>query len=291
MSATNDALSSMAKENVPHRVAILGAGFVGTALAKQLVVSGHSVTISNSRGPESLRREEQQTGAKAMDAEKAAIEADIVVLATPMDSILYLQPMLQSSLRSGTVLLDTSNYYPARDGRIESLDNGMPDSVWVSTTLSFPVVKAFNNIIADNMVESARARGSPERAALPVSGDDNKAVAVIMELVEEIGFDAFNAGSLADSWRQQPGQPAYCTEPSLKQLPGLLSCADRKQGARNRDKARALIEKLPPNFSPQILLRVARLSAGMDKWRPQSWLAAVQLVFAFLRTGITRARE
>ena len=106
-----------------------------------------------------------------------------------------------------------------------------------------------------------------------------------MELVEDVGFDAFNAGQLADSWRQEPGQPAYCTEPNLKQLPILLSQADRKKAGLNRDKIRAILEKLPPDISPQILLRMARLSAGLDRWKPQSWLAAVVFVLAVIRTG------
>ncbi|CAM1509643.1 Fc.00g033820.m01.CDS01 [Cosmosporella sp. VM-42] len=198
----------LSKTTFPPRVPILGAGAVGTALATRLVHAGHPVTISNSTGPESLRREEQATGASAISVEKAATEADVVILAVPENSILSLRPIFQPSLRPGAILIDSSNDYPSRGGHIELLDGGMLDS------------------------------------------DDDKAKSIVMEPGEDIGFDAFNAGQLADSWRQEPGQPAYCTETNLKQFPLLLSRADRKQAALNRDKIRAILEKLPQNFSP-----------------------------------------
>lgn len=272
------------KAIVLHRVAIIGAGPVGTALATQLTSIGHSVSISNSRGPETLCQEEQRTGAHAMRVEEGVAQADVVVLGVPVSSVAALKPILQASLRPDAVLVDAGNYYPARDGHIEQLYQGMPDSEWLARNMSKPVIKAFNNIIAANLVISAKPKDCSERSALAVAGDDNQAVAFIMELVEQIGFDAFNAGSLADSWRQQPGQPAYCTEPTLKQLPGLLSRAKREGAAQNRDRARDIVAKLPSGFDAQVLLRVSRLAVGLDMWRPRSYLAALSLGYALLRT-------
>ncbi|KAL7904233.1 hypothetical protein GGI35DRAFT_463700 [Trichoderma velutinum] len=270
------------KANIPRQFAIIGAGVVGTTIATQLIHLGKSVSISNSRGPDTLRDVEKTTGAKAMDVKQAVAEADVVILAVPLAGILPLQPLLQTSLRPGTFLIDTCNYYPTRDGNIQEIDEGMPESVWVSKAFTAPVVKVFNNIIALNIALSAKPKGSSKRVALPVSGDDDKSVAVVMELIEAMGFDAFNAGQLADSWRQQPAQPAYCTEPNLKELVVLLSSANanHRDISANRDQTRALLLKLPPDFSPQVMLQVARLGAGLDWWKPRSWLAAVRLAYA-----------
>ncbi|KAJ4854322.1 NADP oxidoreductase coenzyme f420-dependent domain-containing protein [Trichoderma breve] len=277
------------KTDIPRQIAIIGAGVVGTALATQLIHAGNSVSISNSRGPESLRDVERTTGAKAMDTKRAVSEADVVILAIPMSGILPLQPLLQSSLRPDTILIDACNYYPTRDGNIQPLDEGVVESVWMSKTFSHPVVKALNNIVALNIASSSKTKGSPKRVALPVSGEDDKSVAVVMELVEAMGFDAFNAGQLADSWRQQPGQPAYCTEPNLKELVSLLSSANRDGVSAKRDQGMALAQKLPPDFPPQIMVKVARLGAGLDWWKPGSWLAAAKFAYALARASFKRS--
>ncbi|KAL7929184.1 hypothetical protein V8C35DRAFT_200353 [Trichoderma chlorosporum] len=271
--------------DIRRQIAVIGAGVVGTALAKQLVDAGNSVTISNSRGPESLHDVERITGAQAKDVEKAISKADIVILAVPLTGILPLQPILRTSMRPNTVLIDVCNYYPSRDGNIRLLDEGMPESVWVSETLSFPVIKAWNNIIALNIGFSAKPKGASKRVALPVAGDDERSVAIVMEMVETMGFDAFNAGQLADSWRQQPGQPAYCTEPTLKELVSLLTAADREGARKKRDQVMEISEKLPTGFSTQIMVRVARLGAGLDWWKPRSWLAAIQFAYALARAS------
>ncbi|KAL6823265.1 hypothetical protein V8C40DRAFT_247652 [Trichoderma camerunense] len=277
------------KTDMPRQIAIIGAGVVGTALATQLIHAGNSVSVSNSRGPDSLRDVERTTGAKGMNTKRAVSEADVVILAVPMSGILPLQPLLQTSLRPSTILIDACNYYPTRDGNIQPLDEGMVESVWMSNTFSHPVVKALNNIVALNIASSAKPKGSPKRVALPVSGDDDKSVAVVMELVEAMGFDAFNAGPLADSWRQQPGQPAYCTEPNLKELASLLSSAKRDGVSAKRDQGMALAQKLPPDFPPQVMVKVARLGAGLDWWKPGTWLAAAKFAYALARASFKRS--
>lgn len=257
-------------------------------MAKVLVKAGHSVSLSNSRGPETLRQQEKETGAKAANVKEAVAEADIVVLAVPTGNLQSVYSTLQASLlRSDAILLDACNYYPSRDGRVGDLDKGLPDSVWVSQNVSAPVVKAFNSIIAANIVTSARAKDSSDtRVALPVSADDSTALKTAMALVEEVGFHAYNAGALADSWRYQPGQPAYCTEPTLEELPGLLARADREKGPISRDKARGMIEKLPANYSPYTLVRLARLSVGLDRWNIRTWFAAIAFAFALSKASI-----
>jgi predicted dinucleotide-binding enzyme len=108
------------------------------------------------------------------------------------------------------VVVDTGNYYPRqRDGRIEAIEAGTPESKWVAQQLGRPVIKAFNNIYASHLLESGRLKGTPGRIALPVSGDDEAAKAIVLKLVDELGFDAIDAGGLDESWRQQPGTPVY----------------------------------------------------------------------------------
>ncbi len=111
------------------------------------------------------------------------------------------------------VVIDTGNYYPRqRDGRIDEIEDGMPESEWVAQRLGRPVIKAFNNIYARHLRDEGRPSGSPDRIALPVAGDDPAAKATVMKLVDELGFDAIDAGSLDESWRQQPGTPVYVAD-------------------------------------------------------------------------------
>ena len=110
----------------------------------------------------------------------------------------------------GVVVVDTGNYYPRqRDGRIEEIESGMPESRWVEQQLGRPVIKAFNNIYAQHLMEKGQPAGTTGRIALPVAGDDPAAKAVVIRLVDELGFDALDAGGLDESWRQQPGSPVY----------------------------------------------------------------------------------
>jgi predicted dinucleotide-binding enzyme len=110
-------------------------------------------------------------------------------------------------------VVDTGNYYPKqRDGRIADIEEGLPESRWVEKQLGRPVIKVFNNIYAKHLQEHGKAKGTVGRIALPVAGDDPEAKAVVMGLVDAIGFDPVDAGPLAESWRQQPGTPVYGTD-------------------------------------------------------------------------------
>lgn len=267
-----------------HRIAIVGAGAVGGALAARLVALGHDVTISNSRGPNSLRDIEARTGAKALSIAEALRKAELAIVAIPSGRIPSLRDVVQASLPVDAILIDVGNYYPVRDGHIDELDRGAPESAWVSAQLGRPVIKAFNNIVADSLISRARPNGAADRVALPVAGDDDQARSDVMVLVEAFGFDALDSGSLATSWRQQPGQPAYCTNPTLEELSRLLDRANRDKGPINRDKGMKMLSSLPPAFPPHRLVQVARLSAGLDIWKPVSWFAASSLVWAVLRS-------
>ncbi|MDT7596910.1 MAG: 8-hydroxy-5-deazaflavin:NADPH oxidoreductase [Pseudonocardiales bacterium] len=194
------------------KIGIIGAGNIGGTLTRRLAALGHEVSVANSRGPETLRELATETGATAVSVTDAAHDKDVVVVTIPEKNILDLPDDLFAGA-GDVVVVDTGNYYPQqRDGRIDALQDGMVESRWVQQQLGRPVIKAFNNIYADHLRDNGRPAGTPGRLALPVAGDDDAAKAVVMQLIDELGFDAVDAGSLDQSWRQQPGTPVYTTD-------------------------------------------------------------------------------
>ena len=191
-------------------IGIIGAGHIGSALARHFTTAGHNVSIANSRGPETLADLAAETGARAVTAEEAARAGDVVVVTVPQKAVPNLPREILAA--SHAVVIDTGNYYPSRDGRIEPIEAGTPDSEWVAATLGHPVVKAFNNIQALHLQDHGSPAGTPHRVALPVAGDDATAKATVLALIDAIGFDAVDAGGLDESWRQQPGSPVYGTD-------------------------------------------------------------------------------
>ena len=192
------------------KIGIIGAGNIGGTLTRRLTAAGHDVFVANSRGPETLAELAAQTGATAVNVEQAARSGDVVIVTIPEGHIPDLPADLFAGVPAGVVAVDTGNYYPRqRDGRIEEIEAGMPESRWVEKQLRRPVVKAFNNIYAQHLLERGKPAGSPGRIALPVAGDESHPKAVVTQLLDDIGFDAVDAGSLDESWRQQPGTPVY----------------------------------------------------------------------------------
>lgn len=192
------------------KIGIIGAGNIGGTLTRLLTKLKHDVSIANSRGPQTLTDLASETGAKAVTAREAARDKDLVVVTIPEKHIEDLPKDLFAGVPDNVVVVDTGNYYPRqRDGRIAGIEDGMTESGWVSQQLGRPVIKAFNNIYAQHLLELGRPKGTPGRVALPVAGDDAAAKAIVMRLVDELGFDPVDAGSLKDSWRQQPGSPVY----------------------------------------------------------------------------------
>jgi predicted dinucleotide-binding enzyme len=194
------------------KIGIIGAGHIGGNLTRRLSALGHQVFVANSRGPDSLADLAAETGATAVTVNEAARNGDVVVVTIPLKSVPLLPRDLFANTPASVVIVDTGNYYPQRDGQIEAIEQGTTESRWVSQQLRRPVIKAFNNIYAQHLLEEGRPKGEPGRIALPVAGDDKDAKAVVMQLVEDLGFDAIDAGGLDDSWRQQPGTPVYGTD-------------------------------------------------------------------------------
>jgi 8-hydroxy-5-deazaflavin:NADPH oxidoreductase len=192
------------------KIGIIGAGQIGGTLARRLSALGHEVVVANSRGPETLSDLAAETGATAVSVPEAVHGVDLVVVTIPQKNVPNLPAGLLADTPERVVVVDTGNYYPRqRDGRIEAIEAGLPESRWVEQQLGRPVIKAFNNIYARHLLELGRPAGAPGRIALPVAGDDAAAKAVVLKLVDQLGFDGVDAGGLDESWRQQPGSPVY----------------------------------------------------------------------------------
>jgi predicted dinucleotide-binding enzyme len=191
------------------KIGIIGAGQIGGTLTRRLTALGHDVSVANSRGPETLAGLARETGAKAVTARDAARAGELVIVTIPEGKISNLPKDLFAGIPDDVVVVDTGNYYPQRDGRIASIEDGMTESRWVATQLGRSVVKAFNTMNYKRVLERGQPKGTPGRIALPVAGDDQHAKQVVMRLVDELGFDPVDEGGLDDSWRQQPGTPVY----------------------------------------------------------------------------------
>jgi hypothetical protein len=192
-------------------VGFIGSGMIGGTVARLSVAAGYDVVLSNSRGPETLGDLVAELGplARAATGEQAAEAGDLVVVSIPLGAYasVPVKPL------AGKVVLDTMNYYPQRDGDIGELDSGevtgsgllqrhLPDS---------SVVKVFNNIFCKHLRSLARPFGAADRTFLPIAGDDPEAKTTVTAFLNSIGYGAVDVGSLADSWRQEPGTPVYGT--------------------------------------------------------------------------------
>ena len=212
------------------KIGIIGAGNIGGVLAGRLTELGHEVEIANSRGPDTLGEVAERTGATPVEAADAPAGKQLVVVTIPMIKVPDLPHGLFDTAPAEQVVVDTCNYYPRqRDGAIDALEQGTVESVWVSEHIGRRVTKAFNNIYFTSLDEGGKPAGADDRIALPVSGDDEQRKGVVIELIDELGFDAVDAGSLEDSWRQQPGTPVYTTDNDVAGVREALEAAPRER--------------------------------------------------------------
>jgi 8-hydroxy-5-deazaflavin:NADPH oxidoreductase len=190
-------------------VGFIGSGMIGATVARLSVAAGHRVVLSNSRGPQTLAGLVAELGplATAGTSEHAAEAGELVVVAVPVKAFgdVPVKPL------AGKPVMDTCNYYPPRDGQIAELDAGaLTSSGLLQRYLpEAHVVKAFNNIFFRHLASLARPHGAADRSALPIAGDSAAAKAAVTAFLDSIGYDAVDAGTLADSWRQEPDRPVY----------------------------------------------------------------------------------
>ena len=207
------------------RIGLIGAGNIGSTLARLAVEHGHDVMLSNSRGPETLGGLVSHLGARAVagTAAEAAAFGDVVAVAIPLKNY----RRLPAAELANKIVIDANNYYPQRDGQIPGLDD---DAVTTSELLAafLPesrVVKAFNNIYYADLAAQGEPAGTPGRRALPIAGDDPEAKKAVADLIEEFGFDVVDAGGLAEGRRFQRGTPANVTRLDADALRAALAGA------------------------------------------------------------------
>ncbi len=208
-------------------IGFIGAGHIGSQVARLAVASGYDVVISNSRGPETLSALVSELGPRARAATpvEAARAGDLVVVSVPLKNYrdVPVAPL------AGKIVIDTNNYYPTRDGHIPELDN---ESTTTAELLqahlrTAKVVKAFNHIYAAELTAHGQPSGSPNRRALVIAGDDERAKAAVTHLLDQFGFDTVDAGPLKEGWRIQRDTPGYGPRRTAVELRRDLAAAKR----------------------------------------------------------------
>ncbi|MEE1751660.1 NADPH-dependent F420 reductase [Streptomyces sp. SP18CS02] len=213
----------------PMKIGIIGAGNIGGNLTRRLTALGHDVAVANSRGPGTLAALVEETGATAVTAAEAARGAEVVVVTVPLKAVPDLPSGLFDEAARDVAVIDTGNYYPQRDGRIDPIEQGTTESRWTEQRIGHPVIKAFNGTGAQDLLDKPRPQGDPERIAVPVAGDDEVAKKTVRELIDQLGFDTVDAGGIDESWRQQPGTPVYGLRAGIAEVTKALAEASRER--------------------------------------------------------------
>ena len=239
------------------KIGIIGSGHIGSTLSRGLSKAGHEIVIANSRGPDSIRDDAASWGAKAVELADVVRGVDVLVIAIQQGRIVDLPKDLLAELPETATVIDAGNYYPARDGKIDALEQGQVESAWVAEQIGHPVTKVFNSIGFYSLGEKGNPADAAQRIGLPVSGDAaGKAVAG--ELVKAKGFDVVDNGGIEDSWRQQPGSPVYCTDRSAEQVAKGLARADKDSLPGKRDASMDEMAKLPAGSTSEDFTALVR---------------------------------
>jgi 8-hydroxy-5-deazaflavin:NADPH oxidoreductase len=240
------------------RFGIIGAGPIGSIISNKLVKKGHDIKIADVRGIERL--EGKELAGTPVRVEDAIKNIEVLIISLPTKVLPSIRNII-NQVGEEVIIVDTSNYYPFRDGKIEEIENGTVESVWVSSQLGRPVIKAFNNLLAYTLENEGTSEDS-RRIAMAVAGNDPSQKQVVIDLVNELGFDTVDSGSLSDSWRQQPGTPAYCTELTKEELTNALKKANKEKAPLLRDnvmeKFAELAEKKEAKFSHKDIVNINR---------------------------------
>ena len=209
----------------PMKIGIIGAGFIGRAIATHAIRLGHVVMIANSRAPETLGSTLVALGCKGGTAEQVAAFGDVIVVAIPLKSYRSI-PVAPTA---GKIVIDANNYYPQRDGQITELDThqATTSELLARHLPQARVVKAFNAILQKDLAEGGQPPGTPGRRALPIAGDDAAAKAIVGTLYDQFGYDSIDAGPLAEGWRFQRAMPAYCIALNATNMRRALAEAER----------------------------------------------------------------
>jgi hypothetical protein len=237
------------------RFGFIGAGPMASNIAKKLDKNGHDIKIADARGIERL--EGKELAGTPVRVQEVITDIDVLIISIPFNALPSIRSIIDQ-VGEEVVIVDTSNYYPLRDNKIEEIENGMVESVWVSKQLGRPIIKAFNNLLAYTLEYNGTPESTSGRIAITIAGDNQSHKQIIMNVVNEIGFDPVDGGSLSDSWRQQPGTPAYCTELTKEELTDALKKANKEKAPFQRDKVLEKLSAFTEGFSHQDFVTLNR---------------------------------
>lgn len=241
------------------KIGIIGAGAIGSTLSKKLSANGHEVTVANSKGPETIPGDVLVFGAKAGTAKDSIIDKDILILSIPFVQISNIAAIVKENIDERTIIIDSGNYYPVRDGNIDEILEGKPESIWVSEKLGRPIAKTWNSLAASVLKNNGYPAGIQERIAVPFTAEDEKTAAIIKQLIEETGFDPYYAGNLQESYRFQPGQPAYSTSLNLPEIKKAIEKAHSSlDAAQRREEFIITMMKLAWPSDDESIVKISR---------------------------------
>jgi predicted dinucleotide-binding enzyme len=216
------------------KIGIIGTGSIGSILAEKFSQAGHHVKVTNTRAMPELEKIAANLGATAATIQDVVTDVDAIIFSMPFNAYKDLPTDLLKDVPQDVVVMDTSNYYPFRDGEIDELKQ-ITESEYISQILNRPLVKVFNNMLEGTLKYKGKAAGEENRVAISIAGDNQKHKEVVAQLVDLTGFDTVDGGSLAESWKQQPGTPAYCTELNEAELKQALADAEKGKAPAIRD--------------------------------------------------------
>lgn len=242
------------------KIGIVGTGAIGSILAKKLSAAGHQVKVTNTRDKATLSEIAVSLGAEAAALEDVVKDVDAIIFSIPFKAYKELPKDLLQDIPQEVIILDTSNYYPMRDGELPGLE-GKTESEYISQILGRLVIKVFNNILEYTLKHKGKAAGEEGRIAISVASDDAEHKKVAAKLVDQTGFDFVDGGSLAESWRQEPGTPAYCTELNATELIQALGNAERGKAPAVRDAVMQKFQSLNPFPSHEEMVAINRSAA------------------------------
>ncbi|MNB80110.1 NADP oxidoreductase coenzyme F420-dependent [compost metagenome] len=237
------------------RFGIIGAGPIASNISKKLIENGHDVKIADARGIERL--EGKNLSGTPVSVEDVITNIEVLIISIPFQALRTLRNVIEK-VGEEVIVLDTSNYYPYRDNKIEEIEHGLVESIWVSNQLGRPIIKAFNNLLAYTLEYKGTPEGTSGRIAIAIAGDNQSHKQVTMNVVNELGFDPVDSGSLNDSWRQQPGTPAYCTELTKAELIEALQKANKEKAPIHRDKVLEKLSSATGGYSHQDIVNLNR---------------------------------
>ncbi|WP_415363808.1 hypothetical protein L1F34_000138 [Mammaliicoccus lentus] len=240
-------------------IGIIGAGPIGVTISEKLYNLGHNIKIADVRSVSYL--ENKKFKGKAVEIDEVIKHVDILIISIPTQVIPTIKPYI-SNISDDVIVVDTSNYYPFRDGNIKELNDGTVESEWVSEAIGKPVIKAFNNLLAYTLKNKNSTEENEEKIAMAISGDNTEDKKIISELIQSIGFDTVDSGEIKNSWRHQPGTPAYCTELNTEELEIALKVADKNLAPINRDE---VFKHFEPNMNHDQIIELNRKYYGTNE--------------------------